>query len=158
MKPYVIDFFYVTQSNRFKWKFIVISYFLINKDDTRMMFIHSMALSTGSSKFWKFWFMILKFSSISNVETTFLKKVFNSSGSFLSSCSILSFLHEFYVTSRTSLVWEKWFDCFRKELIIIDKSGIWFVKEFFMFFFVKPVTIFFSFFVFCTLSKTCPFS
>ena len=34
----------------------------------------SMALSTGSSTFWKFWFMILEFSSISNVETAFSNK------------------------------------------------------------------------------------
>ena len=41
-----------------------------------------MALWARSSTFWKFWFMILKFSLISNVETAFFKKVFNSSAVF----------------------------------------------------------------------------
>ena len=47
--------------------------------------------------------MILEFSLISNVETAFLKKVFNSSAIFLSPCSISSFSTSFMLLAELPL-------------------------------------------------------
>ena len=90
--------------------------------------------------------MILEFSLISNVETTFFKKVFNSSAIFLSSCSTSSFSTRFILLPEIPLFQKKWFGGLPKQLTIIDKRGIQFVKEFFTFLFVKPAAIIILFF------------
>ena len=75
-----------------------------------------MALSTRSSTFWKCRFMLLQFSLISNVETVYLKRYL-----------ILQqgFYHlAVFSTSFMSLPELPLFDCFPKQLTIIDKKRI----------------------------------
>ena len=94
------------------------------------------------STFWQCWFRILEFSLISHVEAAFYKKVFNSAAIFFSSGSTSSFSTSFILLPELPLFVKNGL-----AVIIMDKRGISFVKEFFMLPFVKPATIIFLLFV-----------
>ena len=66
--------------------------------------------------------MMLEFSLISNVETEFLKKVFNSSAIFLSSCSTSSFSTSFMLLIELPLFEKNGLIVFQNNLLSKEKG------------------------------------
>ena len=74
--------------------------------------------------------MILEFLLISNVETAFFKKLFNSRAIFLSSCSILSFSTSFMLLPELPLFEKNHLIVFQNNLLSLAKEGFSLLKNF----------------------------
>ena len=83
----------------------------------------SMTLPTRLSIFRTFWFMILEFPLIPDEETVFLKKVFNSSAIFLSSCSTSSFSTNFMLLLELPSFEKICLIVFQNNLLSLTKEG-----------------------------------
>ena len=79
--------------------------------------------------------MILAFSLISNVETAFFKKVFNSSAIFVSSYSISSFSTSFMLLPELPLFEKNGLIVFQNNLLSLTKEGFSLLKKFLCSFF-----------------------
>ena len=104
------------------------------------------AISIGSRIFRELWFMIKEFSWMSNVEKAFFKK-YLVIWLFLDHLTLLNLFPLVLYYFHNFLYLIKKLNCFPKQLIVFNKRGIYFVKEFFMFLNVKPIAIIFLFFI-----------